>query len=376
LRCGPIAFKQPQAASGRSGSMLKDDAPTPEKRGSPLRRLINILLALAGLGLFCYLVAQTGVTLKMLREFGWWGLSVLLVASSAVVILDTIAWRYAIRHVASPRFFPLFGLRIAGDAVTNGLPGGVVFGETYKAVMLKRWYGVSIADNAASLLMVKFGLGFSQALFVVIGLGLIYVPLSSRSVDLFGFNGAQYVSLAMTLGMGLLMFFPLWLMFRGNSFAGAAKGLSRLPSSRLRAFLRRKQAGIESLDKACTDVLRDNRAALMATFAYLFSGWVASSLESYVILYFLGLSPTYQSAYVTESVGSMFRLVFFMVPSGIGGQDASFLALFRLHGYPRPAAGAFVLLKRFKEVVWIGLGFLLIVLFGRKEPIGDAQRVE
>ena len=39
----------------------------------------------------------------------------------------------------------------------NGLPGGVVLGEPFKAVVARRWFGVSLADNAAcSMPMSKY----------------------------------------------------------------------------------------------------------------------------------------------------------------------------------------------------------------------------
>ena len=95
----------------------------------------------------------------------------------------------------------------------------------------------------------------------------------------------------------------------------------------------------------------------------LFIGWVMYVGESWILLEAMGLEPTIRSAFAMESVGSLFRLIFFMVPSGIGGQDASFFALFKLYDYPLEQAGVFILVKRFKEVIWIGMGFLLILLF-------------
>lgn len=340
------------------------------------RRLVDLALATAGAALFAYLVHATGVSLEALRAFGGHGLALLMLASFGVILLDTFAWYFAVRHVARPRLLSLLGLRIAGDGLTNGLPGGVVIGETYKAVMLRRWYGISLADNAATLLMIKFGLGLSQAVFVLTGLSLCYRPLDARSRELFGFDGAQYISLTLTIGMGLFMLFPLALMLRGHSFATGARLLAKLPIRRLRRWLDQRAEGIAALDASCTRALHDNRRHLLLTFSFLLGGWLVSSLESWVLLTFLGLAPALRTAYVIESVGSMFRLIFFMVPSGIGGQDASFIALFRLYRLPVPEAGAFILLKRFKEALWIGLGFVLVPIFRRRVLSGATEAPE
>ena len=129
---------------------------------------------------------------------------------------------------------------------------------------------------------------------------------------------------------------------------------------------------VAALDRSFTEVVRGNGRHLAMVFFTLLAGWLVFVLETYFLLPFLGVKVDLATAYVIESVGSMFRLVFFLVPSGIGGQDASFVALFKLFGLPDRTVGVFVLVKRFKEVLWIGIGFLLLALFGRK---GEARAV-
>jgi hypothetical protein len=46
------------------------------------------------------------------------------------------------------------------------------------------------------------------------------------------------------------------------------------------------------------------------------------------------------------------------------------VALFKLYGFPGAEAGAFVLLKRCKELVWTGAG--LILAFLHRGPRADA----
>jgi hypothetical protein len=343
------------------------------RSGRKKQHWLQWALALAGLGLFIHLVATSGITGNMLWALGWRGFGLLFMVSLLVIVLDTVGWFYAVRHIAQPKKVPLLGLRIAGDSLTNALPGGVVLGEAYKAMMMRQWFGISLADNAASLMIVKFGLGFSQALFVLLGLGVCYPLLETRSLELFGFRSAQYVALVLTLAMGLLMFLAMMLLLRGRSFTSLGHGLAKLPLPPLRRWLARHQDKLASLDVSCASVFVRNRKHLFYTFFYLELGWLLSSLESYILLYYLGAAPKLAMAYVIESVGSLFRLIFFLVPSGIGGQDASFMALFKLYHLPTATAGAFVLIKRFKEVLWIGIGFVLIVLFRRKTANGSVS---
>ncbi|MCC6747543.1 MAG: flippase-like domain-containing protein [Deltaproteobacteria bacterium] len=333
--------------------------------GSIASRLSPALLAAGGLALFLYVVGRSGVTVSMLRGVGLDALLVLVGVSAAVMLLDTVAWTFAVRHVARPHFGRLFVLKLAGDALTNGLPGGVVLGEPYKALMLRAWHGVSLADNAAVLVVLKLCVALSQVVFVLAGLTLAYPLLRDRSHELVGFHGAHLAALGLTAGLVLVLGLSLWFFVRGRSFADVARLLALLPLSPLRRFLSRRAEGIAALDRAASAVLKGNLRNLAVTFLAYELGWFVGVVETYLLLGFLGLPASVTTALVIESVGSLFRLIFFMFPSGIGGQDASFLALFRLYGFGVPAGGAFVLLKRGKEAVWIAVGFLFVALLRR-----------
>lgn len=324
------------------------------------------LLALAGLALFVYLVASSGITLEMLAKVGWVGFGLILALSLVAALADTTGWSLALRHVARPTLGRLLGIRTGGDALTNSLPGGIVLGEPFKALELRRWLGVSLSDSAASQLTVKFGLGITQALFVLAGLILVYPLLRDRSVELFGFAGANYLGLAVIAGFLTVMLLLLAAVLRGNSFGAIARAARRLPIRPLRRWLDRSTPKIAEVDASFSRVYAQNRRRLPAIFVVMLVGWLAGALESYVLLRALGQPVSFQTAFAIESVGSMFRLLFFLVPSGIGGQDASLLALFRLFDLPKAAGGAFVLLKRVKELVWIGLGFVLVAASRRR----------
>ncbi len=337
-------------------------APRPAGRS---QLILSWLLALCGLGLFGYLVATSGITLTLLGRLGLAGFGLLLAIAAVNQVLDTLGWAYAVRHLVRPRALSFFAMRVAGDSMTNALPGGVVLGETYKAAMMRRLYGVSIVDNAATLLTVKFALAFSQAVFILTGLSLSYTVLRDRGPAVIGVQHTELIAVALTVGFGLLVGLPAVLMARGHAFASAARVLRRLPIPPLRRALERAEGRIDSLDRACTQVVRGNRGNLLRAFLACLGGWLIAVGESYVLLRWLGVADSLRVAFVVESVGSIFRMIFFFVPSGIGAQDASFMALFSLYGFPAPAAGAFVLLKRSKELVWIGIGFILLLVLRR-----------
>lgn len=329
---------------------------------SRLTQVVNLALYGAGIGLFVYLLETSGLTLGMIKDVGW-GVPVALVALYGLVAaIDAGAWYVAARPAYRPSFHGLLVLRTGGEALTNGLPGGLVFGEAYKALMLRRWYGTSVSTSAPSLIALKFALGYSQALFVMAGLTLCFGLLRARSVDVFGLAGLEWISFAVICAMCLFMGFPLLLYARGQSFTGLVDALARLPFPRLAAWLTRRREAFVGLDRGCAQILGGERRRLLAVFGISLLRWLVSVAETVVILWAIGVDVNLETAFVIEAVGSAFRLVFFLVPSGIGGVDASIFALFSLYGLPSPAAGLFIVLKRLRELAWIGLGFALVAI--------------
>lgn len=333
-----------------------------KKSGSPA---LNLLLAVAGLALFVYLVVSSGVTLDLIFQVGGGGFGLLVLISGVVILLDSVALYFAVAHAGQPGLGGVVQARLGGDAMQNALPGGVLLGEAFKAMTLRRRYGIPLWDGAAGLVTIKLGLGLSQATFIMFGLCLSYALLRARSAEILGFHGAHLVALALTVGMVVLMMPLFYLMIRGRSFQDLAAGLARLPLAPLKRLLQAQSARIATLDRSMAAVLKGNRGNLLRVYVFLLTGWFLCSLESYLLLHNLGAAPTFRSALVMESVGSLFRLIFFLVPSGIGGQDASFMALFRLYRLPAAAGGTFVLVKRVKELLWIGVGFVLILVSRR-----------
>jgi len=64
-----------------------------------------------------------------------------------------------------------------------------------------------------------------------------------------------------------------------------------------------------------------------------------------------------------EPVVSFARSAAFFIPAGLGVQDAGYMAFLQHAGIPDAVnrAAAFVLLKRFKEIIWIAVGWILLL---------------
>lgn len=326
------------------------------KRRKTIKRILAFVLYGACILWLVHQLRGSGMQLDWRDNHSWMILGAAIGVSSLMALFDSLAWRAALRASTSirPSLRSLVYLRIAGDAVTNAVPGGFILGETIKALRLRDWSKIPVVESAPSLLFIKFGLGYSQALFIFVGLIL-------------GFGLSHPVALGSLALMCTVMALPLALLWRGSSFVTVGNILQRHAWGR--KLVAPRAASLAKLDERCSALMRRGPGLIGEVLAWLLFHWLTGVVETMLILSAIGTGATWQQAFVIESLGSMFRLLFFIVPSGVGGQDASFFALFRIYDLSNASAGVFIAFKRSREVFWIALGFVLVFLSRRSKKI-------
>lgn len=104
-------------------------------------------------------------------------------------------------------------------------------------------------------------------------------------------------------------------------------------------------------------LLGGHAGAVVWNVASALAGWLLDAGETFILLRILGAPVTAGEAIAVESAVSLVRAAAFAVPGGMGFQDLGYHELLRgVAG--EPVAAAFVLLKRARDVFWIGAGFL------------------
>jgi uncharacterized membrane protein YbhN (UPF0104 family) len=86
------------------------------------------------------------------------------------------------------------------------------------------------------------------------------------------------------------------------------------------------------------------------------------ALEAWLFLYVLQIPASFTTALVIETLGSAVRFATFFVPGSLGVLEGANAAAFAALGLGAPAGLAFTLLKRLRQVVWIALGALVLLL--------------
>jgi len=327
-------------------------------RPGPWQRLIRVAILLVSVGLFVRVLwtADLGNVARILRDVGPAALLSVLPYGVAVT-LDTAGWAAILRGLeAQVSTWRLLGLRLSTEAIHLSFPGGPLIAEGLKVWFLHRRFGVGIAEGTASLTVKKT---------IQLGSHGVYL-LTAAAVSgpwLAGHRGLRPLLVGLGALTSLVAVGMVAVLLSGKVAARLWNLLRRVPVARLRNWLLAREVAFVDTDQHVREVLLSHAPGLVAAFLWILAGWFAEAGESWVILRLLGVELPFSAVLSFEPVVSFARSAAFFVPAGLGVQDAGYMTMLQGFGIPDATnrAAAFVLLKRFKEVVWIAVGWILLL---------------
>jgi len=309
-------------------------------------RRLALAGAAAGLALLIALVAWEGWQ-DVLRAFARAGWPLLLLVPLRIVTLalDAWAWRILLLPLAPvrpPGLAFLLWVASVREAVNRLLPVAGVGGE----VVGLRLARTRIPDTA--------GVAASLVVEVLLTIAVLYL-----------FGGVGVVLMAhIAAGMGevwtiaasLLLSLPLpllawWLLRHGTAFQRIEHWAARLLGPRAAAL------DGAALDAALTR-LSGQHGRLLRALGWQLLGYAAGSVETWYALRLLGHPVDVTTAIAIEALTQAVRHAGFLVPAGLGVQEAATVLFGHLAGVGGDVALSLALAKRMREVV-LGVPALL-----------------
>jgi Lysylphosphatidylglycerol synthase TM region len=266
--------------------------------------------------------------------------------------------------------FRVLPVRIGCDTLINSLPAGVVAAETLRPVWLRRACKIPIEESVAACLMGKINMAAAEGLFLAITMVLVIVggPGHGYAAVL---SGATLIPL---VGVLVLVFGSIGYIYSGARITQLVSLLKRIAWDRWRRFLSRFESSVARIDATVLHFARQDRLAVLASLASFVAGWVLLGFESYLILRILGQDVSVGQGLLMEGTVSILRIVFFFIPSAFGAAEAAYVSMIAGFGAADPAAIAlaFIAIKRSQELIWISLGYLALMISGKRKS-GDGS---
>ncbi len=298
---------------------------------------------LAGIAGVVILVTHIGIgpLEASLRRVRWWQFLLVCIPQGLGFVADGVAWRFAFtRHV--PNQVRLVAARIAGHSfnVFTALVGG-------EAVKIWLLHAVTSYDESVPAVVIdKTAITTAQTLFLAVGLIVGTVAMQHRQVvepTMIGLLGLEVLAVG-----GFFLTQVTGVVGRaGRLLAGI--GLLSQPT------------GAARVDTRLREYYRRDWPRFGTGVAWHLGGCVMDTLGTWLLLRVLRIPVTLAGAVVIEALGSGVQFTTFFIPGSLGVLEGTNAGVFASLGLGATAGLAFTLVRRARELAWVGVGGLIVL---------------
>lgn len=349
--------------------------PAPKKRGF-LARLGRVLPPVVALALFvvAFRSADLGRAWSLIVGLGF-ALPLLLLPQGLSVGLDALAWRSVFRGLG--RRVPLrtlFAARVGAETVFMSLPSGAIIAEALQPILLRR-RGLAFEEAVVGTLARKVFVILSQGLFLALSVAVGYDALQRASQKAIGRAGLPVLLMTASLVLVGTATVLGAIFFYGKVAQRSRRALERLGLSWLRPWLERNAHRFGVTDDHLARYFSSGWSRLAAPLPIFLVMWLSKAFETWLFVLLLGSPIGFGSAMALETTIILVRVLLVAVPGGLGVQDFGYVLFMRAFGVPdaNTVGAALALLKRGKEIIWIGAGLPIFFSARRSGPLAPGN---
>jgi putative membrane protein len=303
------------------------------------------VIAVAGAALAFYILRSIGLKPILLAAttVGWRGFSVLYLYQFGLFIILGTAWYVLVPASCHARAPVFIWARMVRDATSELLPfshlGGILLGARTAAshgVLQPVAFGSMVTDVTTEML--------AQIVFIAVGVVTLMTFTPHSSLTFSVTSGAAFGLLTIVLSCAGFVA----LQRHGRTFT--TKLISRLfPNA----------APVTNSVAAQIEAIYRRPAKVGLSVLFHCGGWLASALSTWIALLLMGVRAHVWAVVAIESLVCAVRSVAFLVPSGLGVQEAAYAAIAPLFGVGAEIGLAVSVLKRARDIA-VGLPILLL----------------
>jgi len=306
-----------------------------------------------GVALLAILVAQNdpAVVLASIADLHWRLVVVLCFPAVLVALFDTLGWHYAFLRDSVP-FRALAASRLAGEAFNMTTPTAAVGGEAVKAWLLRGY--APLDATLASVIVAKTTITLGQGVFFFVGVVLAWRTGLAGTALLYAMLWFLVIE---TIVLGLFV-----LVQTRGMLGWTGRMLDRIGIRPARI-----QGMLGQIDHSLGLFYRTAPTRFALSIWFHFVAWFLGSVETWLILRFLGSEVSLATATVIEAFGTGIKIATFLVPASLGVLEGGFVATAATFGLTATTAISFSLVRRLREAAWVAIGLVAFAVMRPRE---------
>ena len=325
------------------------------QKKTKIARNLFFLLGGVALGVLIYKTGLDNI-LDNIKQTGWW--FVPIIGMWIIVYLVNTYSFYIILNDGSEDakrvgFLRLFQLFVSGFAITYITPLGMIGGEPYKVLELRKLIGIKRATSTVLLSTMMRLVSHFIFWMVSIPLLLFFVPVLSGVM--------QWIIILASVMSGLFLFWAFKVYTRGGVESAVKRG-SRLPffGKRIRAFYKHNQEKISQMDDSISDLYKNRKKDFVFSLGLEIFARFFMCVEVLLIMQAIGWPVFFGEGVLIESIQSFVSNLFFFMPMQMGAREGGFVIVYSILSIPASYGVFTSLCKRIRELFWTMIGLLLI----------------
>lgn len=317
----------------------------------------NIFLAF-GLTVLCIMVSQLDFAevWRGISHAGYW-FGAVVVLWAFLYIFNAMAWFIIIRSDGSEAsrsisFARIYKLTVSGFALNYATPGGLMGGEPYRIMSISPAVGAEKASS--SVILYAMTHMFSHFWFWALSI-VLFLITQTLTTEL----GILLIASTIFCLLGLWFFMSGYRNGLANRLLRIAEHIPLLKRWAI-PFVEENKEKLDTIDRQIASLHSQNPRTFVSAVLLELICRIVSSLEIYFVLLVLMPEASFVQCVLVLAFTSLFANLLFFIPLQLGGREGGFLMSITAFGISTTSAIFVALLVRLRELIWTGIGLLLI----------------
>lgn len=321
-------------------------------------KLKNIFFVL-GIAMLGIMVSRLDFTEAWagLSRAGYWFVFI-VVLWAFLYLFNTFSWYAIIRSQrgdsSKVTFVWLYKITVSGFALNYATPGGLMGGEPYRMMELAPRIGPERASSSVILYVMTHVFSHFCFWLLAVVLCILIVPLTPQ---------LAWMLVAVTAFCVL----GIWFFLRGYRYGLARRvmgllGAVPLLKNRVRRYVESHRKQLDDIDRQIAALHEQSMSVFILAVSLEVACRICSALEVYFILLVLMPDVDFGVCILIIALTTLVANIFFFMPLQLGGREGGFLLSVTGLGMTAGAAIFVALLVRIRELIWTGIGLMLIKL--------------